>query len=132
MREVVITGAGVVSPLGNARSLFVERLFAGRSGVREITRFDATRFRSQLAGEADPDGLDTAISGTFAHEIARMDRFIRYSVIASRAACGESGVGNGHGTPPRGMVCVGATPARARELFRTTIAALDRAAGTAG
>lgn len=107
MREVVITGAGVVSPLGNTLSLFVERLFTGRSGVREITRFDATRFRSQLAGEADPDGLDTAASGAFAHEIARMDRFIRYSVIASRAACGESGVGNGHGTPPRGMVCVG-------------------------
>jgi len=107
MRDVVITGAGVVSALGNTRTLFVERLFAGRSGVREITRFDATRFRSRLAGEADPAGLDAAASGAFGHEIARMDRFVRYSVIASRAACTESDIGNGHGTPPGGVVCVG-------------------------
>lgn len=107
MHDVVITGAGVVSPIGNTRAHFLDRLFAGDSGIGELTRFDAARFRCRLAGEAHPESLDTAASGEFAHELARMDRFVRYSVIASRAAFAESGMGNGHGIPSRGVVCVG-------------------------
>ncbi len=107
MREVVITGAGVVSPLGNTPARFANRLFEGGSGIGPVTRFDTARFQCRLAGEAHAEGLDDAISGSFAHEMVRMDRFVRYSVIAARGACRESGVGNGHGIPPRGAVYVG-------------------------
>lgn len=90
-REVVITGIGIVSPLGHGRGCFGERLFSGCCGVGPISRFDAGRFTCRLAAEVDEEGL-AAASGPWAHEIERMDRFVRYAVVASRDAVAESGL----------------------------------------
>ena len=49
--EVVVTGLGVISPIGNSIEEFWEALCAGRSGITKITRFDASSHRSQVAGE---------------------------------------------------------------------------------
>lgn len=106
MREVVITGVGVVSPLGHSRDLFGERLFAGVSAVGPVTRFDASRFYCRLAAEVDDDGL-MAASGPYSHEIERMDRFIRYALVASRAAIADSGISAGGELPESGGVYMG-------------------------
>ena len=107
MCDVVITGIGVVSPLGNSRRAFTDRLYAGRSGVGPVTRFDARSFKCRLAAEADDEGLATAVRGPFSHEIARMDRFAQYALIAARDACGESGIAANGGLPPDGAVFMG-------------------------
>ncbi|MBI3645137.1 MAG: beta-ketoacyl synthase, partial [Acidobacteriales bacterium] len=49
-RRVVITGMGVVSPNGVGRAAFTEAVLEGRSGVRRITRFDASELNVQIAG----------------------------------------------------------------------------------
>ena len=89
MRRVVVTGMGVVSPLGVGIDAFWDGLIHGRSGVRRITRFDASPYPSQIAGEV-PD-FDAA-----AHlprrDIVRTDVFIQYALISAQAALADSGV----------------------------------------
>ncbi|MBU1692403.1 MAG: hypothetical protein KKC51_00400, partial [Verrucomicrobia bacterium] len=50
-RRVVVTGMGVVSPLGCDLQRFWERLVSGQSGIRRIQSFDASAYTSQIAGE---------------------------------------------------------------------------------
>ena len=89
MRRVVITGMGVISPLGVGIDAFWDGLIHGRSGVRRITRFDPSPYPSQIAGEI-PD-FDAA-----AHlprrDIVRTDVFIHYALISAQAAVADSGV----------------------------------------
>ena len=89
MRRVVVTGMGVVSPLGVGINAFWDGLIHGRSGVRRITRFDPSPYPSQIAGEV-PD-FDAA-----AHlprrDIVRTDVFIHYALISAQAALADSGV----------------------------------------
>ena len=89
MRRVVVTGLGVVSPLGVGIDAFWDGLIHGRSGVRRITRFDPSPYPSQIAGEI-PD-FDAA-----AHlprrDIVRTDMFIHYALISAQAALADSGV----------------------------------------
>jgi 3-oxoacyl-[acyl-carrier-protein] synthase II len=89
MRRVVVTGMGVVSPLGVGLDAFWDGLTHGRSGVRRITRFDPSPYPSQIAGEI-PD-FDAA-----AHlprrDIVRTDVFIHYALISAQAALADSGV----------------------------------------
>jgi 3-oxoacyl-[acyl-carrier-protein] synthase II len=104
--EVVITGIGVVSPLGSSRARFSAGLFAGASGVGPVTRFDPGRFQCRLAAEVAEEELEPP-SGPFAHEISRMDRFVRYAIAASREAMAGSGLAGDGGLPPGGAVYVG-------------------------
>jgi 3-oxoacyl-[acyl-carrier-protein] synthase II len=80
---------GIVSPLGVGIDAFWEGLIQGRSGVRRITRFDASPYPSQIAGEV-PD-FDAA-----AHlprrDIVRTDVFIHYALISALAAVADSGL----------------------------------------
>jgi 3-oxoacyl-[acyl-carrier-protein] synthase II len=89
VRRVVVTGMGVISPLGVGIDMFWDGLVQGRSGVRRITRFDPSPYPSQIAGEV-PD-FDAA-----AHlprrDIVRTDVFIHYALIAAQAALADSGV----------------------------------------
>jgi 3-oxoacyl-[acyl-carrier-protein] synthase II len=89
MRRVVVTGMGVVSPLGVGISAFWDGLVHGRSGVRRITRFDPSPFPSQVAGEV-PDFDASAYLPR--RDIVRTDVFIHYALIAAQAALAESGV----------------------------------------
>ena len=88
-RRVVVTGLGVVCPVGNDVATAWGNLLEGRSGVGRITRFDASTFRAQIAGEVK--GFDI---GTFipAKEARRMDTFIHYGLAASIQAIKDSGL----------------------------------------
>ena len=88
-RRVVITGLGIVSPLGNCLEDAWKGICSGRSGIADITRFDTTGFKTKIAGELkDFDPL------TFINfkERRRLDDFIIYALAASEMALGDSGL----------------------------------------
>jgi 3-oxoacyl-[acyl-carrier-protein] synthase II len=82
-RRVVVTGIGCVTPLGIGVDQTWNAAIAGRSGVRRITRFDASEFPSQIAGEV-PGELD--LSDVPPKEARRLDRTIVLALVAAREA----------------------------------------------
>ena len=88
-RRVVVTGIGLVTPLGSGIEKTWAALCAGKSGVRRITRFDCTGYPSQIAGEV-PD-FDPA-QYIEKKEIKKMDTFIHYAVGASQMAVDDAGL----------------------------------------
>lgn len=84
-----MTGLGVVCPVGNDVATAWSNLVAGRSGVGRITRFDASTFRAQIAGEVRDFDIGTYIP---AKEARRMDTFIHYGLAASIQAIKDSGL----------------------------------------
>ena len=88
-RRVVITGLGIVSPLGNAVPAAWDSLLAGKSGVGKITRYDASSYRSQIAGEVRDFQITDYVP---AKDVRRMDAFIHYGLAASAQAIRDSGV----------------------------------------
>ena len=85
MQNVVVTGLGAVSPIGTGIDAFWEALCAGRSGLGPITHFDASSFRSKLAGEVR--GFDPSRLGDGAERISRCHQYALAAVIeAVRAA----------------------------------------------
>ncbi len=88
-KRVVITGMGVVSPVGTGLNTFWDSLLAGKSGINRITRFDASELSTQIAGEVkDFDPLNYLDK----KEIRRMDRFAHYGMAASKMALEDSGL----------------------------------------
>jgi 3-oxoacyl-[acyl-carrier-protein] synthase II len=88
-RRVVVTGVGIVSPLGlNVPSTW-EALLAGKSGIGTITRFDTSAFPVRIAAEVR--GFDPAIF-IEKKEIKKMDPFIHYAIAAAHEAMDESGL----------------------------------------
>lgn len=88
--RVVITGLGVISPIGNDISSFWEALKEGRNGIGPITSFDASKFDSRIAGEVK--GFDHSLYGMSSKDIKRMDKFAQYAVAASKQAITDSGL----------------------------------------
>jgi 3-oxoacyl-[acyl-carrier-protein] synthase II len=88
-RRVVVTGLGLVSPVGNTVSEAWENLIAGRSGITAITRFDASAFPVRIAGEVK--GFDVA-AYLSPKEARRMDVFIHYGMAAGIQAIRDSGI----------------------------------------
>ncbi len=88
-RRVVVTGLGVVSPVGNDVASAWSNLVAGKSGVTRITKFDASTFRTQIAGEVRDFDIGAYIP---AKEARRMDTFIHYGLAASIQAIKDSGL----------------------------------------
>jgi 3-oxoacyl-[acyl-carrier-protein] synthase II len=88
-RRVVVTGIGVVTPLGHTLSEFWNNLLAGRCGVDRITAFDASAFDTQIAAEVR--NFDPAPAFPSAKEIRRTDRFSQFGVYAAWAALQDSG-----------------------------------------
>lgn len=82
-KRVVITGLGVVSPVGNNLNEFWTSLLAGKSGIQRITQFDPTEFTSQIAGEVKNFDSSCYIS---AKSQRHMDRFVQYAVVAAHQA----------------------------------------------
>ena len=82
-RRVVITGLGIVSPVGNDIDTAWDNIINGRSGIAQVTRFDASVLNSQIAGEVK--GFDiTEHMGS--KEARQMDTFIHYGVVAGLQA----------------------------------------------
>jgi len=88
-RRVVITGLGVVSPLGTGVNTAWENLVAGKSGITRISKFDPSNFACQIAGEVDDFNVEDFIS---AKEARRMDTFIQYGMAAGIEAFKDSGI----------------------------------------
>jgi len=88
-RRVVVTGLGLVSPLGTGVQSNWEALCAGRSGIGPITKFDVSAFPTQIAGEIkdfrSEDFMDK-------QQIRRFDIFIHYAMASARMAMDESGL----------------------------------------
>src|SRR5687767_3335022 len=88
-RRGVVTGMGVVTPLGNDVETFWSRLVRGDSGVRVIQNFDPGRVASKVAGEVvdfDPSHvLDRK-------EIRRNDRYTQFALVATREAMTQAGL----------------------------------------
>ena len=87
--RVVVTGIGVVSPLGLSAETTWESLLAGKSGVDYISSFDPEPFETQIAAEVkdfEPtDFLDRK-------EARRMDRFVQFAAVASQEAVAKAGL----------------------------------------
>jgi 3-oxoacyl-[acyl-carrier-protein] synthase II len=88
-RRVVVTGLGIVSPVGNTVAEAWEAILAGRSGITRVTRFDPQRLASQIAGEVK--GFDIA-AYLSPKEARRMDTFIHYGMAAGLQAWRDSGI----------------------------------------
>ena len=88
-RRVVVTGLGIVSPVGNTVQESWDNIVAGRNGIGAITRFDASNFKSRIAGEVK--GFDVA-SYLAPKEARRMDVFIHYGMAAGIQAIKDSGL----------------------------------------
>ncbi|MGA1867395.1 MAG: beta-ketoacyl-ACP synthase II [bacterium] len=87
--EVVVTGLGVISPIGNTVKKFWEALCAGRSGITRITRFDPSDHRSQVAGEVKEFNIEEFISKK---ESKNLELFHQYALAASIMAVNDSGL----------------------------------------
>jgi 3-oxoacyl-[acyl-carrier-protein] synthase II len=88
-RRVVVTGLGVISPVGNTVAEAWENLTAGRSGIGRITKFDPTPFKAQIAGEVKNFDVTAYLS---AKEARRMDTFIHYGMAAGVQALRDAGL----------------------------------------
>ncbi|WP_299451335.1 beta-ketoacyl-ACP synthase II [uncultured Pigmentiphaga sp.] len=88
-RRVVITGLGIVSPVGNDIASAWDNIVNGRSGIDRITRFDPTDFNCHIAGEVK--GFD-ATQYIPAKEVRQMDTFIHYGIAAGVQAIQDSGL----------------------------------------
>jgi 3-oxoacyl-[acyl-carrier-protein] synthase II len=88
-RRVVVTGLGVISPVGNDVPTAWGNVVAGKSGIGPITRFDAKDFRVRIAGEVRGFDVESYMP---AKEARRMDGFIHYGIAASMEAVRDSGL----------------------------------------
>jgi 3-oxoacyl-[acyl-carrier-protein] synthase II len=88
-RRVVVTGLGVVSPVGIGVEASWANLVAGRSGITRITKFDPSNFASQIAGEVKDFDVSQYLP---AKEARRMDIFIQYGMAAAIEAVKDSGI----------------------------------------
>ena len=88
-RRVVITGLGAVSPVGIGVGETWTNIVAGKSGITRITRFDASAFASQVAGEVKNFDVTQFLS---AKEARRMDIFIHYGMVAGMEAFRDCGL----------------------------------------
>lgn len=96
MRNVVITGLGLVTPLGVGTAINWQRLTAGLSGLRRIAGFDTSDLAARAAGivpdiKDDPHGFDPD-SAAPAKDRRKMDRFIQFALVAAAEAVKQAGV----------------------------------------
>lgn len=103
-RRVVVTGLGIVSPVGIGVPAAWEAILAGRSGVTRITRFDASAFASQIAAEVKDFDVSRWLS---AKEARRYDTFVHYGLVATMEAIRDAGLDDYAGDKDRCGVCIG-------------------------
>jgi len=91
-RRVVVTGLGLISPVGNTVAEGWANIVAGRSGIATITKFDASPFACRFAGEVKGFKVEDYFP---AKEARHMDTFIHYGLAASMQAVQDSGLSTG-------------------------------------
>lgn len=103
-RRVVITGIGLVTPLGVGTQKNWEALLSGENGIGPVTRFDISRFATRFAGEIK--GFDP-LPFIEKKEVRKMDLFIQYAIVAAQLAVEDSGIAPAALEGDRTGVCVG-------------------------
>lgn len=88
-QRVVITGVGMITPLGIGVEKSWEGIIAGKPAIRKITQFDASAFATQIAGEVEGFNPEDYIEFK---EIKKMDRFIHFGIAAASMAINDSGL----------------------------------------
>ncbi|MBI5048095.1 MAG: beta-ketoacyl-ACP synthase II [Deltaproteobacteria bacterium] len=88
-RRIVVTGIGIISPLGTGIEKNWKGIVEGKSGIRRITRFDAASYSVKIAGEVPDFNPEEFIAKK---EIKKMDTFIHYAVAASIMAAKDAGL----------------------------------------
>ena len=91
-RRVVVTGLGCISPVGNTVADSWANLLAGQSGIDRITKFDASNFSCQIAGEVKGFNVEDYMS---AKDARSMDTFIHYGIAAAEQAVKDAGLPTG-------------------------------------
>lgn len=104
-RRVVITGLGIVSPVGNTVEEAWQNILAGKSGISAVTKFDTSTFPVQFAGEVKNFDITQYIS---AKDARRMDDFIHFGLAAGIQAVRDAGLDKeGTADPERVGVAIG-------------------------
>lgn len=119
-RRVVVTGMGIVSPVGNTIESAWEAIREGRSGIGEITEFDASAMNTRIAGEISDFEVTDWISPK---DAKKFDKFVHYGMAASMMALADAGIDaeGAHGIPaPRIGCAVGAGIGGIRTIEKTT------------
>jgi len=88
-RRVVVTGLGMLTPVGNSVASSWKNILAGKSGIGNITQFEPTDFNTKIAGEIDDFDVESYIPKK---EAKKMDRFIQLGIAAGKQALQDSGL----------------------------------------
>ncbi|HET7930029.1 MAG TPA: beta-ketoacyl-ACP synthase II [Rhodanobacteraceae bacterium] len=118
-RRVVVTGMGIISPVGNDVATAWKNVVAGVSGIGPISHFDASAFPTRIAGEVK--GFDPA-AYIAPKDIKKMDTFIHYGVAAGTDALKDSGIEINEANATRIGIAVGAGIGGIGSIERTAIA----------
>jgi 3-oxoacyl-[acyl-carrier-protein] synthase II len=86
-RRVVITGVGVISPVGNDADTFWNSLLEGKSGIGKITSFDVSDYPTQIAGEVKDFNPEEYMDKK---EVRRTDRFVQFAMAAAKMAVADA------------------------------------------
>jgi len=103
-RRVVVTGVGLITPLGIGTELTWEALINGKSGVGRISRFDASAYASQIAAEVKGFDVEAFFDKK---QVKNVDLFVQYAVAAAEMAWQDSGLSIGEGNSDRVGVITG-------------------------
>lgn len=88
-KRVVVTGLGCVTPVGNGKAEFWKNIKAGVCGIDKVTRFDASTFQTQVAGELKEFNPEEYINKK---EIKRLDKFTQYAIVSSKMAVKDADI----------------------------------------
>ena len=103
-KRVVVTGLGVVSPVGNTVPDFWNSILEGKSGVKRLQAFDPTHYTSKIAAEVKDFNAAAYLSPK---EMKRMDRFVQFAVVAAKMAMADSKIDISKEDPTRIGVMIG-------------------------
>ncbi len=103
-KRIVVTGLGIISPVGNTVGQAWENILAAKSGIRRITRFDPSDLPVQIAGEVRDFDVANYLSPK---EARRFDTFIHFGIAASMDAIRDAGLEANPANAERIGVCVG-------------------------
>lgn len=103
-RRVVVTGLGIISPVGNTVASAWDNIVNGRSGIDRVTRFDASTLPTRIAGEVKDFDVASYLSPK---EARRFDTFIHYGLAAAMDAIKDAGISEKPENSERIGVCIG-------------------------